>query len=92
MAARRRSTAAAGRVKTALKRGAGLVRKPSAEALDGEPPLFLPSGLLRAVYASQAHIRIDKARKILGYEPMVDLNEGMARTAAWAREANLLTS
>jgi nucleoside-diphosphate-sugar epimerase len=81
-----------GRVKTALKRGAGMLQKPRAEAPDSEPPLFLPSGLLRAVYASQAHIRIDKARKILRYEPVVDLDEGMERTAAWAREANLLTS
>jgi len=29
---------------------------------------------------------IDKARKLLGWEPKVDLNEGLARTIAWYRE------
>jgi len=30
---------------------------------------------------------IDKARRLLGYEPKVDLDEGIARTAAYYREA-----
>jgi nucleoside-diphosphate-sugar epimerase len=30
---------------------------------------------------------IDKARRVLGYAPRVDLDEGIARTAAWYREA-----
>jgi nucleoside-diphosphate-sugar epimerase len=33
---------------------------------------------------------IDKARRLLGYEPRVDLDEGIARTAAWYREAGWL--
>jgi nucleoside-diphosphate-sugar epimerase len=33
---------------------------------------------------------IDKARRLLGYEPRVDLDEGLARTAAWYREAGWL--
>jgi nucleoside-diphosphate-sugar epimerase len=33
---------------------------------------------------------IDKARALLGYEPAVDLNEGMGRTEAWLREQGLL--
>ena len=33
---------------------------------------------------------ITKARKILGYEPKVDLHEGLGRTAAWYRETGLL--
>jgi len=33
---------------------------------------------------------IDKARRLLGYEPKVDLEEGIARTAAWYREAGWL--
>ena len=53
--------------------------------------LFVPDGLLHALYASKTHIRIDKARRILGYKPAFDLDEGMARTAEWARQANLLT-
>lgn len=34
--------------------------------------------------------RIDKARRLLGYAPRVDLDEGVARTAAWYREAGWL--
>jgi nucleoside-diphosphate-sugar epimerase len=32
---------------------------------------------------------IDKARRTLGYAPAVDFDEGMARTAAWIRWANI---
>ncbi len=34
--------------------------------------------------------RIDRAREVLGYEPMVDLTEGMAGVASWAAEVGLL--
>jgi nucleoside-diphosphate-sugar epimerase len=33
---------------------------------------------------------IEKARRLLGYEPAVDLGEGMRRTEAWLREQGLL--
>ncbi len=33
---------------------------------------------------------IEKARRLLGYEPQVDLAEGMRRTEAWLREHDLL--
>ncbi len=33
---------------------------------------------------------IDKARRLLGYDPQVHLEEGIARTAAWYREAGWL--
>lgn len=78
--------------KTVLKRGLKLLSRSRMEGSDAEPPLFLPNGQLRALYASKTHIRIDKAREKLGYNPAFDLHEGMARTAAWARGANLLTS
>ena len=32
---------------------------------------------------------VDKARKLLGWEPKVDLDEGLARTIAWYRERQL---
>lgn len=35
--------------------------------------------------------RIDKARRLLGYEPKVDLLEGMRRTAEWYRSHGYLT-
>ena len=33
---------------------------------------------------------IEKARRLLGYAPQVDLDEGIARTVAWYREAGWL--
>ena len=33
---------------------------------------------------------IEKARRVLGYEPRVDVDEGIARTAAWYRQAGWL--
>lgn len=33
---------------------------------------------------------IDKARRLLGYEPQIDLQEGMRRTEIWLREQRLL--
>jgi nucleoside-diphosphate-sugar epimerase len=33
---------------------------------------------------------IDKARRLLGYEPQIDLDEGMRRTEAWLRQQRLL--
>lgn len=35
---------------------------------------------------------IEKASRVLGYQPRIDLNEGMARTSAWLREKNYLKS
>jgi nucleoside-diphosphate-sugar epimerase len=32
---------------------------------------------------------MEKARRMLGYEPHVDLPEGMRRTEAWLRERGL---
>ena len=33
---------------------------------------------------------IERARHLLGYEPKVDVEEGVARTAAWYRQAGWL--
>ena len=41
-------------------------------------------------YKSRARVRIDKAKRVLGYEPAFDLSAGMKRTEQWARWANLL--
>jgi 2-alkyl-3-oxoalkanoate reductase len=40
--------------------------------------------------ARPATYSIEKARRLLGYVPAVDLVEGMRRTEAWARETGLL--
>ena len=34
---------------------------------------------------------IEKAREQLGFQPAVNLEEGMARTATWARATGLIT-
>jgi nucleoside-diphosphate-sugar epimerase len=38
---------------------------------------------------ARLRVRIDKARRLLGYEPAFDFAAGMARVGAWARWANL---
>jgi nucleoside-diphosphate-sugar epimerase len=52
--------------------------------------LYVPDSDTCALYASRTHVRIDKARKTLGFVPAFDLESGMAKTALWARWANLL--
>ena len=45
--------------------------------------------VFRALHYVDVDMRIpnvDKARKVLGWEPKVDLDEGLARTIAWYRE------
>ncbi len=41
-------------------------------------------------FAARTSVRIDKARRLLGYEPAFSLERGMELTRAWARWANLL--
>lgn len=41
-------------------------------------------------YKARARVRIDKAKRLLGYEPAFDLPAGMKRIEQWARWANLL--
>ena len=56
----------------------------------GTPPLYLPDPGTRALYSAETHVRVDKARRLLGYEPAFDLARGMDATARWARAAGLL--
>jgi nucleoside-diphosphate-sugar epimerase len=41
-------------------------------------------------FAAKTRVRIDKARRLLGYEPVFPLQRGMELTEQWARWANLL--
>lgn len=41
-------------------------------------------------FAAKTRVRIDKARRLLGYEPAFALQRGMELTEQWARWANLL--
>jgi nucleoside-diphosphate-sugar epimerase len=54
-------------------------------------PLLLGNAW-NAIYTSKYRARIDKAREKLGYNPGFDLETGMARTADWARWANLFSA
>jgi nucleoside-diphosphate-sugar epimerase len=49
----------------------------------------LPSRSLVEIYASRAVFSVEKARRVLGYAPAVDFDEGMRRTAEWIRWARL---
>jgi dihydroflavonol-4-reductase len=42
------------------------------------------------VWTQSRAFTIEKARRLLGYDPKVDLDEGIARTAAWYRAAGWL--
>lgn len=42
------------------------------------------------LYQAKQHVRIDKAKRLLGYEPAFDLGAGMDLTANWAAWANLV--
>jgi nucleoside-diphosphate-sugar epimerase len=56
----------------------------------GELPVHLLAPAEIAYFTAQTRVRIDKARRLLGYDPMVDLDQGMQLTAAWLAEVGLL--
>ena len=41
-------------------------------------------------FAARTRVRIDKAKKLLGFAPRWDLARGMRPTEAWARWAGLV--
>ncbi len=52
------------------------------------PPLYVPAPELVALLRARATVRIDKARRVLGFEPAWDFERGMEMTARfvdWAR-------
>jgi nucleoside-diphosphate-sugar epimerase/predicted dehydrogenase len=51
-------------------------------------PVVPPLELLE-LYACPARVRIDKARRLLGYRPVVSRERAMALTLAWVRHARL---
>lgn len=57
------------------------------EPLGISPPLY-PRRV--EFFALDRAFSIERARKLLGYEPRFDLREGIARTAAWYREQGLI--
>lgn len=58
-------------------------------ASDNKPILAVDPPMVR-FYAAKGRVRIEKAKKLLGYAPEFDLQAGMKRTEQWARWANLI--
>jgi nucleoside-diphosphate-sugar epimerase len=56
----------------------------------GEPPVHPLHPSKIAFMASKTHVRIDKARRVLGFTPQFDFARGIDLTGAWAEWANLL--
>jgi nucleoside-diphosphate-sugar epimerase len=52
-------------------------------------PLILPNPNQISLFSAKAHVKIDKAKRMLGYQPKFDLHRGMKFTAQWAKWANL---
>ncbi len=80
------------------KRGPYAVPTPAALALVAVPegvawmrgePTEISRESMRYLARTETY-SIEKARRMLGYEPKVDLAEGMRRTEAWLREKGLL--
>jgi nucleoside-diphosphate-sugar epimerase len=54
-------------------------------------PLYVPNEVLLALYRARTVVRLEKARRLLGYQPAFDFDRGMALTARFVEWANLLT-
>lgn len=72
---------------TPLVRATATALELGARALDRQP---LVSRHAVEYVTSPAGCSIDKARRLLGWSPSVDLDEGMRRTLEWARAEGLL--
>jgi len=60
------------------------------EAMQRMPtPLYMPDEQELALYRAHTRVRIDKARRVLGYRPAFDFEQGVRLTAQYIRWANL---
>jgi nucleoside-diphosphate-sugar epimerase len=58
---------------------------------DARPqPFRIPSEHMLAFYSARPRFRIDKARRLLGFQPAFDFARGMGLTGQWARWAGLI--
>ncbi len=64
--------------------------EPPTEPAGTEPPLVALRPEIVDFLACRATVGSDKARRLLGYEPVFDLDAGMTLTAQWARHEGLL--
>ena len=66
------------------------------EKIDGNPDnraqyesSHLPSQAELDIYTTNVAFSIEKARRVLGYDPNIDFAEGMDRATAWIKWARL---
>lgn len=62
-----------------------------ARRADGQLPIHPLTPRMIGFFAAKTRVRIDKARRMLGYEPAFSFERGMELTEQWARWANLVT-
>lgn len=74
------------RIKGRMSGGGG---RPAPAAEKGLPIHPLTPQMI-GFFAAKTRVRIDKARRLLGWEPAFSLERGMELTEQWARWANLL--
>jgi nucleoside-diphosphate-sugar epimerase len=60
------------------------------ESGTGPHPFRVPSEHMLAFFAARSRLRIDKAKRLLGFRPAFDFAHGMQLTAQWARWAGLV--
>jgi len=77
------------RLQQRIKTRMGANERPPATG-DNELPILPLSPEMIDFFAARTRVRIDKARRLLGYEPAFPLRRGMELTREWARWANLL--
>lgn len=65
----------------------GRAEEQGSDARASAPPplLIIPDATRVALYRSRTHVRIDKARELLGYEPRYDLSRGIEMAGAFLR-------
>jgi nucleoside-diphosphate-sugar epimerase len=64
-------------------------RTRTAGASTPQKELLIPNATLLGLYRSRTHMRIDKARRLLGYDPQFDFARGMKVTSDYLRWATL---
>jgi nucleoside-diphosphate-sugar epimerase len=74
------------RIKGKMSGGGGRPAPPQEKGL----PIHPLTPQMIGFFAAKTRVRIDKARRLLGYEPAFSLGRGMELTEQWARWANLL--
>jgi nucleoside-diphosphate-sugar epimerase len=70
--------------------GGGIHRRPPGP-IDRSLPIHPLTPEMIDFYTPKTRVRIDKARRLLGYEPAFSLERGMELTAEWARWAGIVS-